>query len=366
MIYKTQRNLSVGLSILSALGVVGTTVLAIKETPKAIKELESKKGSKLTKKDYVKILLPIYWPTLVVGTATISSITASNLLSRKAEASLIATTAMLNQGWMRYKHKVKEVFGVDADKLISTKVSADEYKEKGMKPAKEYSGKMLYWEEHIGFFVCDEFDFLSAVTDMNQRLHSPDPDDNGTYFFTTLEFFLKDAKATVVDPKKLEACRNMGWTADYLYDVYGCNRIWIHPHYTRVFDKNTGELRYIKVGFWEDPIELFGQETDRLHFKSREDYEHEAECDLHDADALAMYTHGFQDHMEEYEPDSRYAADIANYPPMAKVDCDRMNDDLNRLMLSNPKESFNHEDVYIDENDEIYKEIPNVEELGVK
>lgn len=368
MMYKTQRTISIILSLIGSAGVVGTTILAIKATPEATKKLEENKDKNLTRFEKVRLLIPTYLPTLLTGAATISSITASTILSRKAEASLIATSTMLSQGWRKYRNQIRETFGIDTDRLISGKVSADEFKQQNLKPISKNSDKTLYYEEHVGFFMANQIDFLAAVIDLNQRLHAPDPDEHGTFYFTTLKFFLHDAKAKVIDKERLKACENIGWTSDYLYEAYGSNHIWVHPHYTRVFDRKTGELKYVKITFWEDPIELYSKEKNRMHYKSRADYEHEAEVDLQDASALEMYTHGYQDYIDEcidgkqnYDTDLNYAEHVANRSVIEKVDCDRENDDLNRLILSNPNDCTNVSNLYLDEDD-LAESVPEINE----
>lgn len=277
---ETKKALPIIFSIVGSLGTIGTAVLVAKETPKVQEKLKEKKD--ISKIEYLKILGKGYLPAILAGVATISSITASTIISKKTEASLIATTAVLSQGWNKYKYKIKDILGPQGEKKITDLISSDDYKEKKDTLAKEVNPrKQLYWEEHLGFFECDPVDFMSALNDLNQRLHSPDPDINGTFYWTSLKIFAEDAKAKVFNKKCLEGCKNIGWTSDYLLEAFGAQCVWVHPNYTKVIDKNTKELKYIKVDFWEEPIILQESETSRLHYKSRSDFEHEAESDEH-------------------------------------------------------------------------------------
>ena len=306
---ETKKALPIILSIIGSLGTIGTAILVAKETPKVQEKLKEKKD--ISKLECLKILGKGYLPAILTGTATISSITASTIISKKTEASLIATTAVLSQGWNRYKYKIKDVLGVEGEKKITDLISKDDYKEQHKIIEKEVNPrKQLYWEEHLGFFECDPVDFMSAINDLNQRLHSPDPDINGTFYWTSLMIFTKDAKAKVFNKKALEGCKSIGWTSDYLLEAYGPQCVWVHPNYTKVIDKNTKELKYIKVDFWEEPIILQESEMSRLHYKSREDFEHEAETDEH----LSYY-------IDE---------DIIN----EKAECSLENDDLAHLIPS--------------------------------
>lgn len=66
----TKRNASTVLTCLGGVGVVATTVLAVKETPKAlqlIEEEKQKKGEELSKWEVVKTVGPKCIPTVLMG-----------------------------------------------------------------------------------------------------------------------------------------------------------------------------------------------------------------------------------------------------------------------------------------------------------
>ena len=167
----------------------------------------------------------------------------------------------------------------------------------------------MFYEEHIGFFSCKREKLINALTDINQRLHTPDADPNGTFYWTSLYYLLKDAEATLYDKSKLEIAKNFGWTTDYLQEADELECIWVHPTLTNVIKKSTGEVLYISLGFFEEPICL--AEIDKLKYhhadamlsgyskeKTPDDYKHEAEMDLaeqeepFDYDAYMFATHG--------------------------------------------------------------------------
>lgn len=351
MNYKARRAGSLILGLLSAGGTILTAILVAKETPNALKKIkEIKEKNKDAKKmDYVKALIPIYWPAGMVCLGTVASTTISQVISMRTEASLIATSTMLSQGWNRYKGKVKDIFGLEGDRMVTNSIASKDYEKKQPKPVKS---EMLFWEEHIGFFSCKKEDLVGAMLDLNQRLHTPDPSPDGTLYWTTLYFLMKDAKATVFDKTKLEASKEIGWTTDYLCEVYELGCMWVHPFYTRVIKKETGEVLFTKVTFFEEPIFLEESERSRYHYKSREDYEHEAECDMHDYDAFNMYSHGYQD-----EDPLMIQRSFINTKP----DCDSINDDGRRFIPSNLTPS----NEYLEDNDSLPKEkdIPSMEDL---
>lgn len=318
------------LAITGSIGVVGTSVLVAKETPNANEKLaaidESDKKKKLLKQS--KVIAKAYWPALLCGIGTIGSVAASTIISKKTETSLIATATVLGQGWNKYKWKVKELFGPDVNKKITDAISKDDFKELKEKESTkqpesvEKPAKNVYWEEHLGYFECDEVKFLAAMNDLNQRLHVPDADVKGTFYWTSLKIFAEDAKANVYEKERLEGCRNIGWTSDYLLEAYGAQCIWVHPHYTKVYGKESKKLLYTKVEFWEEPIMLAESEMSRFNYKSRKDFEHEAECDLHES--------------------TSNDEDVVIFKP----DCDLENDDLSRLISSDPAQSSSGNDIY--------------------
>lgn len=355
MTYKGRQLLSILLGLLSASGTVVTAILVAKETPKAIDKIkELKKKESVKKMDYIKSLAPIYWPAGVVCVCTVASTTASSIISLKTQASLIATSTMLSQGWRRYKGKIKDALGFKEEEKITNALSVDEYNK--LDQSKKNNGEELFYEEHIGFFACKKADLMAGLSDLNQRLHTPDPDPNGTFYWTTLYFLMKDSKAKVHDKKRLEASKRIGWTTDYLCEVYDISCMWVHPLFTRIVKKETGEVLYTKLSFFEDPIYLEDSECSRYHYKSREDYEHEAEIDMHDAAALSLYTHGYQD-------DVPVAADIQTSFINSKPDCDSEEDDGRRFMPCN----MNPSNEYIEDSEDLpsEKDIPSIEELKI-
>lgn len=67
------RNTSTVLTCLGGVGVVATTVMAIKATPKALKKIETaeqEKGEELSKWETVKVAGTTYLPTILVGAST--------------------------------------------------------------------------------------------------------------------------------------------------------------------------------------------------------------------------------------------------------------------------------------------------------
>lgn len=124
--------ISTVLTCLGAAGVVATSIMAIKATPKAeqkIAHAKEEKGDELTKLEEVKAAVPAYIPTIVTGTATIACIFGANILNKSYQASLASAYALLNSSYSEYKSKVKELYGEDADDRVKEEISKDYYEE---------------------------------------------------------------------------------------------------------------------------------------------------------------------------------------------------------------------------------------------
>lgn len=91
-------------------GVILTTILAVKETPKAIRLLEErqKEEDELSKLEKVKTVIPTYIPAIASGLATVTLIFASVLSKSKAGVPVIEACAYLDQAYQKCKKLVKE------------------------------------------------------------------------------------------------------------------------------------------------------------------------------------------------------------------------------------------------------------------
>lgn len=244
---RTKQILSAILAVLSSCGVLGTAYLAVKETKKAEQKKNELLNSKpeATKKDIIVAQLPAYVPAIAVGGATIASIFASHFLSKRAEASLIASATLLEQGWRRYQYKVKDVLGIDSHKKVLSSLAED--RAKGIET--EDDGKVLYYVEPIGFFKAKPEDLAWAYGDMNQRLHTIDKKEH-TAYFCLLYDMIKDAKAEILDKNITPEKVNWGWTSSYLSDMDRPQ--WIHMNLT---DKTLADGRkYVQIDFDEEPV----------------------------------------------------------------------------------------------------------------
>ena len=127
-----RKNGSTILTCIGGVGVVATTVMAVKATPKAmrlIKAAEEEKGEKLTRMETIKIAGPTYAPSALIGIATIGSIFGANMLNKRFQAALMSAYALIDQSFKDYKTHVEEEYGEGANANIREKSAKDRYVE---------------------------------------------------------------------------------------------------------------------------------------------------------------------------------------------------------------------------------------------
>lgn len=127
-----KRNGSTILTCVGAAGVVATSVMAVKATPKAIallEQAEEEKGEELTKLEKVNVAGPVYIPAVLMGTATIACVFGANVLNKRQQAALMSAYALLDNSYKEYKNKVEELYGEDANDNVTAAIVKDKYED---------------------------------------------------------------------------------------------------------------------------------------------------------------------------------------------------------------------------------------------
>lgn len=166
-----KRNGSTILTCMGGVGVVATTVVAIKATPKAVKLLEqaeTEKETPLTVLEKIRVAGPIYIPTVLIGVSTIACVFGANVLNKRQQASLLSAYALLDNSYKEYKKKVAELYGDDANKQVSDALAKDTYNDSDI----EYEdNKLLFYDEYsMQYFNATMEDVLNAEYTINRDL----------------------------------------------------------------------------------------------------------------------------------------------------------------------------------------------------
>ena len=125
-----KKNAPTILSGIGVVGVVATTVMAVKATPKALtilEKAEEEKGEKLSKWEKVNVAGPVYIPTVVTGAATIACILGANVISRRQQATFMSAYVLLDNSYKEYKKKTDELYGEEAGRQIRGEIAKNKY-----------------------------------------------------------------------------------------------------------------------------------------------------------------------------------------------------------------------------------------------
>ena len=135
---KTFRDMKLSLSkhspeILIGMGITGmltTTVLAVKATPKALALIEQKKEEldvdKLTPVETVKTTWKCYIPAAISGTAAIACIIGSNSVHSKRYSALATAYKLSETAFTEYREKVVDTIGEKKERTVRDKVSKEQ------------------------------------------------------------------------------------------------------------------------------------------------------------------------------------------------------------------------------------------------
>lgn len=250
-----RKSLPIILSIVGGASTIATVIFAVKDTKKAEKAIDKKKEElnkdKLTKKEIVKATWKSYIPTSLFLLASLGCNSASTIISKKRELSLIATCTMLDQGWRKYKDKIKDTLGIDTHKDIISKVMKDDVQKVDIPNIEP--DKKLFHDEHIGFFIAREDKVKEAIIKCNREM-AIYMSDRGYYMCDgvyKLSDFIQDAEAELLTPgMSHHDFENMGWSTDYLQEAWSC--LWVDMELRNEKDDNGNDV--VMISFDKDPV----------------------------------------------------------------------------------------------------------------
>lgn len=173
-----KRNSSTILTCVGGAGVVATTIMAVKATPKAVallEQAEEEKGEKLTGLEKFKVAGPVYIPTILTGAATLACIFGANALNKRQQAALMSAYALLDSSYKEYRSKVGELYGEEANSNVRAEIAKDKYEEVDLPST---LGKQLFYDEFSGrYFESTMEDVIRAEYALNRKINV----DGGAY-----------------------------------------------------------------------------------------------------------------------------------------------------------------------------------------
>ena len=160
--------------ILTGMGIAGmisTTVLAVKTTPKAVQMIqdeEERLNDKLTKVEVVRLVGPLYIPAVVTCTLSAASLICANGINNKRNAALATAYSLSERALMDYREKVVEVVGEEKEKEIRQRAAKES-------PVKDViftskGGTLCYIPVSGARFECDIDRIRRAENIINKQL----------------------------------------------------------------------------------------------------------------------------------------------------------------------------------------------------
>ena len=122
--------------ILMTMGITGmitTTVLAVKATPKALSLMEEKKNElevdTLTPIETVKTTWKCYTPAVITGAVSVACLVGANSVNARRHAALATAYKLSETAFTEYRESVSETIGEKKEKTVRDKMSEKQIKE---------------------------------------------------------------------------------------------------------------------------------------------------------------------------------------------------------------------------------------------
>jgi hypothetical protein len=208
-----KRNASTILTVAGAGGVLLTAVLTGTGTLKAVKFVEKakdEKGEDLTKLETVRAATPAYIPAAIAGVSTISCIFGANILNQRNQASIASAYVLLDNAYKRYREKVNDLYGEDADRNVLGAIVKEDIDEA---PLDDDDIRLFYDINSGRYFEVQADKLYEAENELNKKL------------ITTGYACVNDFYEALGIPK-MDYGDKLGWST-YAYGRYydGCNSI---------------------------------------------------------------------------------------------------------------------------------------------
>lgn len=170
--------------ILTGIGIAGmisSTVLAVRATPKALELLEeakNEKGEDLTTKEVIENTWKCYIPSALTCTASVACLVGASSVNYKRNAALATAYKLSEEALTIYKEKVIETLGENKEKEIREKVSQETI-DRDPVTSKEViiagSGTTLCYDAISSrYFTSDMETIRKALNDVNKKLLAQD------------------------------------------------------------------------------------------------------------------------------------------------------------------------------------------------
>lgn len=205
--------------ILTGLGIAGmitTSVLAVKATPKALELIEEKKKEEwvdqLTPLEIVKVAWKPYVPAIVTCVVSTSCLIGASSVNAKRNAALATAYKLSETALSEYKEKVIETIGEKKERVVRDKVAEERVKKNPVSKNEVIitgNGKTLCFDPISGRYFMSSIETIKrAENELNkQMLH----DISG--YVSVNEFYDE------LGLDHISIGNELGWNTDQLIDI---------------------------------------------------------------------------------------------------------------------------------------------------
>lgn len=166
--------------ILTGIGIAGmitTTVMAVKATPKALILLEEKKDEldtdRLEPKDIIKTAWPCYIPAAVVGAISVFCLIGASSTNLRRNAALATAYTLSESTLKEYQEKVVETIGEKKEQSIRDSVSKDKMVKNPVREVilTESGGNTICYDVLSGrYFKSDRDKITRVMNELNRQM----------------------------------------------------------------------------------------------------------------------------------------------------------------------------------------------------
>lgn len=197
-------------------GMIASTVLAVKATPKALDLIEKKKREeqkdKLTPIDVVKATWKCYLPAVLTTATSAGCLLMANSVHARRHAALATAYKLSETAFTEYREKVVETFGEKREQNMQEKLDADRIEKASAQNGEvipTYCGKTLCLDPTSGrFFESDIHHIKKAENELNsQMIHD-------LYGYCTLNEFYDE-----IGLPRTEVGDILGWNVHNQIDI---------------------------------------------------------------------------------------------------------------------------------------------------
>lgn len=166
--------------ILTGIGIAGmitTTVMAVRATPKALLLIEERKDElemdKLTAIETIKATWPCYIPAAVVGSVSVFCLVGASSTNLRRNAALATAYTLSESTLKEYQEKVVETLGEKKEQSIRDEVAKDKIVKNPVREVilTEKGGNTICYDAISGRYFKSDIDRIKkAVNELNRKM----------------------------------------------------------------------------------------------------------------------------------------------------------------------------------------------------